>query len=448
MISITVRNEKNMYNAYHMTKAFYPTEDITQKVDWKASHYVEISFGDKTSLIMDEENKSKLDILIYKKLRDKTNKELAWGLLLGIRPTKLVRKMIEDGKSYDNIKSVFMKDKFVSKEKTELALQVMEQERKILNQLNYSNGYSLYIGIPFCKSICSYCSFSSGLYETYKDRIDDYLNSLFREIKSAITSMEGKVLDTIYIGGGTPTSLTSIQLGRLLDYIDNTVDKTNLLEYTIEAGRPDTIDEEKLKIIKEHGVTRISINPQTMQQKTLDTIGRKHSVEDVINVYNMARRVGFDNINMDIILGLEGESEKDVEDTLYKIEQLGPDSLTVHTLALKRAAKLEKVKVDAQSLEKMIEISASSAKNMNMKPYYLYRQKNIAGNFENIGYSKVDKAGIYNILIMEELQTIIACGAGATTKIVLQDKVNNNGKMSNIIRKDNVKSIEEYIRRH
>ena len=223
------------------------------------------------------------------------------------------------------------------------------------------------------------------------------------------------------------------------------------MEYTVEAGRPDSITEKKLQVLRNYPVTRISINPQTMQTKTLKLVGRKHTAEDVTESFYLARKVGFDNINMDLIAGLPGEDAGDMKDTLRQIERLSPDSLTVHALAIKRAAKFGqegRIQMQGREIEIMVEAAAEAAKRMSMEPYYLYRQKNIAGNFENVGYAKVDKAGIYNILIMEEKQTILAAGAGATTKIVLPEKRKlENGKETNLIRIANVKNITEYIER-
>ncbi len=239
--------------------------------------------------------------------------------------------------------------------------------------------------------------------------------------------------------------------------IDEHFPREHLLEYTVEAGRPDSITEEKLRVLKNHKVTRISINPQSMQQKTLDAIGRRHRAEEIVDAYRLAREIGFDNINMDLIAGLPGESIADMEDTLRQIRSLAPDSLTVHSLAIKRAAKMELADLASdpaevpQTLEGMIQAAAGAAGQMDMYPYYLYRQKNIAGNFENVGYAKVNKAGIYNILIMEEKQSIIACGAGATTKIVLKEPVPMPGskkkKMTYLMRIENVKAIDAYIAR-
>ena len=334
-----------------------------------------------------------------------------------------------------------------------LAAQIASREKQLLASLDYQNGFSLYVGIPFCPSICSYCSFGSSPVELWKGRIEEYLDALFQEIRAIGRMTAGKKLDTVYIGGGTPVTLETGQLERLLSLIDE-ISEGNLLEYTVEAGRPDSITREKLKVIKRHPVTRISVNPQTMQQKTLDRVGRRHSVQDVKDCFYLARELGFENINMDLIAGLPGETASDMQDTLEQMEKLKPDSLTVHSLAIKRAAKMgqewehTKIITPYKEISQMVEDSAAAAKRMGLLPYYLYRQKNIAGNFENVGYAKVDKAGIYNILIMEEKQTILAAGAGTTTKIVLPGKVSlENGKETNLLRIENVKDITEYLAR-
>lgn len=225
----------------------------------------------------------------------------------------------------------------------------------------------------------------------------------------------------------------------------------------MEAGRPDSITQEKLQVLKKHGITRISINPQSMQQKTLDVIGRRHSVEAIVDAYKMARKMGFDNINMDLIAGLPGEAAADMADTLRQLRELGPDSLTVHSLAIKRAAKMGFGDLEGNTgeisrvLSDMIALAQEAACQMGLSPYYLYRQKNIAGNFENVGYAKEDKAGIYNVLIMEEKQTILAAGAGASTKLVLKEPVpmpgSKKGKMTQLLRSENVKEVAQYIER-
>ena len=379
---------------------------------------------------------------LYTSLREETGITLPWGNLTGIRPTKIAMTMMEQGKSEEEI-AAFLQDKhLVSREKTELGIDIARREKTLLDQLHYEDGYSLYIGIPFCPTTCLYCSFTSFPIITWKDRVADYLDALEKEIAYTAEAYRGKKLDTIYIGGGTPSSLSAEELDRLLHKIRTTLDFTYVKEFTVEAGRADSITKDKLQVLYKHGVTRISVNPQTMKQETLDFIGRRHTVEQVIDAFHLAREVGFDNINMDIILGLPGETEEDVRATIEAIKELEPDSLTVHSLAVKRASRLrswiEQNGIDMiNNTEEMMRIAAKGAADMGMLPYYLYRQKNMSGNFENVGYAKEGKYGIYNILIMEEKQTIVACGAGTITKRVYPD--------GRIERCDNVKDVALYI---
>ncbi len=345
-----------------------------------------------------------------------------------------------------------MEERFlVSEEKAGLSVEIAKREKQLLEQLDYKNGYSLYVGIPFCPSICAYCSFSSSPIALWEDKTDRYLEALLKELAFVARVSGEKVLDTVYVGGGTPTTLRADQLDRLLTQLETSFDYSAVKEVTVEAGRPDSITEEKLEVLQRHHVTRISVNPQTMQQKTLDLVGRKHTVEAVEEVFLKARSLGFDNINMDLIAGLPGEDAKDMEETLKRVEALRPDSLTIHSLAIKRAAKYGQNpirQIDAAEMTKMIDLGETYARKMDLVPYYLYRQKNMAGNFENVGYAKVDKAGIYNILIMEEKQSIVACGAGASTKIVLPKPLEGkDGKKVGIVRVENVKNILEYIDR-
>ena len=276
----------------------------------------------------------------------------------------------------------------------------------------------------------------------FGDRVDAYLDSIEKEIDYVAEAFKDKKLNTIYIGGGTPTTLEPEQLERLLSKIENSFNLSFLQEWTVEAGRPDSITREKLKAIKSHPVTRISINPQTMKDETLELIGRRHTVLQVKDAFLLAREEGFDNINMDIIVGLPQETKEDVENTLEEIKKLGPDNLTVHSLAIKRAARLNTQKEEYAGMksvnsESTMELTQDAAEEMGMKPYYLYRQKNMTGNMENVGYAKPGKEGIYNILIMEEMQTIVALGAGAITKAVYP-----NGRIE---RCENVKDIKTYL---
>ena len=491
MIEIICNNELYTYNVYHITKAFFPAEEVHQQLDRESEEVVCVVLpdGQKACLfeqemkMLCEKNKElknddasedrkqykyAVDCWLYEKFRKYTGNSLSWGILTGVRPTKIAMQKVEEGMAEKEFVPWFQKDSLVSEKKAKLAYRIALREREVLSPLDYREGYSLYVGIPFCPSVCSYCSFSSGSIVEWKDYVEAYLDALCKEIRYIGNVSKAKKLNTIYIGGGTPTTLTAEQLERLLACIDSSFSRKDLLEYTVEAGRPDSITEEKLKVLRAHEITRISINPQTMQQKTLDLIGRKHTVDDICRVYDLARGLGFDNINMDLIAGLPGEHLRDMEDTLGQIRKMEPDSLTVHSLAIKRAAKMGQEKSTtgyikdlaeltehpqemAKELSAMIEAAYETAEEMGLLPYYLYRQKNIAGNFENVGYAKVDKAGIYNILIMEEKQSIVAAGAGASTKIVLDKPMivpgSKNGRKTTLMRVENVKDIKGYISR-
>lgn len=391
------------------------------------------------------ETKNRMKQCLYRMLQEYTGQTLPWGTLTGIRPTKIPMAMLEQGKSKEEIQR-YMKDTYFSSDKkTDLSIEIAERELELLKKIDYENGYSLYIGIPFCPSICLYCSFSSSPLGLWSDKVDEYLEALEKEIDFTAEACKDKVLNTIYIGGGTPTTLNPEQLDRLLTKVENSFDFSGLLEYTVEAGRPDSITREKLAVLRKHDISRISINPQTMKQETLDFIGRHHTVAQTIESFQMARELGFDNINMDLIVGLPEERIEDVRETMEQIKKLNPDNLTVHSLAIKRAARLRMFRDQHADMHiynswETIDMTAEYAREMGMEPYYLYRQKNMAGNFENVGYAKPDKAGIYNILIMEEKQSIMALGAGASTKYVLE-----HGKR--IERVENVKDIKNYLER-
>ena len=391
------------------------------------------------------ETKNVVKQLFYRMLTERTGHELPWGSLTGIRPTKIALSRLEEGWKEEDIRS-FMKETYLaSDEKIDLSIEIAAREKKLLEPLDYERGYSLYVGIPFCPTTCLYCSFTSYPISKWKGRTGLYLEALFKEMEYVADKMKGRPLDTIYFGGGTPTALPAEDIDAILTKLDQLFDTENALEFTVEAGRPDSITEEKLRVLRDHGITRISINPQTMNQKTLDLIGRRHTVEMVKEKFLMARELGFDNINMDLIMGLPEEDLDDVRHTLEEIEALRPDSLTVHSLAIKRAARLNMFKEEYGGLKinntpEMIAMSEACARRLGMEPYYLYRQKNMAGNFENVGYSLPGKACIYNILIMEELQTIAACGAGTTTKVVFPAENRRE-------RCENVKEVEQYISR-
>ncbi len=390
------------------------------------------------------ETKNVLKQLLYDLLSAYTGQKLPWGNLTGIRPTKIPMGLLEKGWKNTEI-AAYMRDKYrCSSEKAALGIMIANRERHLLKEFDYARGYSLYVGIPFCPSICLYCSFSSSPISVWKDRVDGYLDALEKEIVYGGGAYRDKILDTVYIGGGTPTTLEPYQMDRLLTLLEQNFDYSHVKEFTVEAGRPDSITKEKLEVLKEHGISRISINPQTMNQKTLDLIGRKHTVRETADAFRLARELGFDNINMDLIVGLPGEEKLEVEHTMQEVMGMGPDSITVHSLAVKRAARLSMFKDEYKELTftnnmEIMDMTSRYAALGGLSPYYLYRQKNMAGNLENVGYARTGKAGLYNILMMEEKQSILALGAGASTKIVYPD--------GRIERVENVKDIKNYVER-
>ena len=379
---------------------------------------------------------------LYQSFSQALGKQLPWGNLTGIRPTKLSMAMLEEGKSESEILDFLKSEHFLSDEKADLCLDISKREKQILADIHYKDGYSLYIGIPFCPTTCLYCSFTSYPICSYKEQVEAYIDCRIKEMEYVSEIMKDKVLDSVYIGGGTPTTLEAHQLDRLISNLKKYFDFSTVVEFTVEAGRADSITKEKLEVLYKHGVQRISVNPQTMKEDTLKMIGRRHTVEQVKEAFHLAREVGFTNINMDLILGLPNETVEDVEETIRQVCQLQPDSLTVHSLAVKRASKLgawiEQNDISMlKNTDETMEVARKGALSMNMKPYYLYRQKNMAGNFENVGYATEGNYGIYNILIMEEKQTIVALGAGSITKRVFPD--------GRIERCDNVKDVALYI---
>ncbi len=463
-------NEKNFeYDVYTLVKAFYPGKEIYTFYRGENIHpaegFLKLDVGlyndhmeitalsngkeEKTEAAIFEdtdrkEQKNILKRMLYKLLAKESGRELPWGTLTGIRPTKIPMQLMEEGKSNPQIAAYMRESYFCSSKKTALAIAVANREKEILDAIDPASGYSLYVGIPFCPSICLYCSFGSHPYGKWGYLSEEYLEALFKELSYIAEKMKGKRPDTVYIGGGTPTTLTADQLDRLLSFLHSTFDLSSLREFTVEAGRPDTVDLEKMMTLKKHGVDRISINPQTMNEETLKLIGREHSVAQVKEAFLTARKAGFQNINMDIIVGLPGEGIKEVQKTMEEIKNLRPDSLTVHSLALKRATRLNLFKeqyapIAFDNSQEIMDLIDLFAMEMGMEPYYMYRQKNMAGNLENIGYARRGCFGIYNILIMEEKQSIMAAGSGASTKFVFAD--------GRIERAENVKDLKNYIER-
>lgn len=470
MITVQLNRADFEYDIHSLVKAFFPAEDVLVGVgeqpakeeisfhivtnyredsieimvmpedesSERVSHTVCVDFSDR------KETKNRLKQAYYQLLRMYTKKDLPWGTLTGIRPVKIPVAFLEEGKSENEIRDFMKQTYFVSEEKIGLSIEVAKRERALLEKLDYENGYSLYVGIPFCPSTCLYCSFTSFPLSVWNGRVDAYLDALEKEIDFTAEHFAGKRLNSIYIGGGTPTTLTPKQLKRLTGMLRAGFDFSDCLEFTVEAGRPDSITREKLAVLRGEGISRISINPQTMNDKTLEIIGRHHTAQQTIESFYLARELGFDNINMDVIVGLPGETLSDVEATMQKLAELGPDNLTVHSLALKRAARL-KMQWDAyqnmtyENTDQTICLTADYAGQMGMVPYYLYRQKNMAGNFENVGYAAPGKAGLYNVLMMEEKQSIVALGAGSISKRVYPD--------GRIERCENVKDVALYIQK-
>ncbi len=482
MITVLLDKAEFEYDIHSLVKAFYPKEEVyvstkdKEKKEEPVHYHMDVQFAPEEIIFSwkkvepSEENENQTEITkrvavddtnrketknslkrtLYQLLSEYTGVELPWGNLTGIRPTKIPMALLEEGKSEEEIAHYMKETYFASDEKIKLSIEIAERELALLKKLDYEEGYSLYIGIPFCPTTCLYCSFTSYSMSAWKNRMDDYLSALEKELDYTAVKFAHKKLNSIYIGGGTPTTLNPKQLDRLIRKIKCSFDLSDLVEFTVEAGRPDSITKEKLMVLRNHDISRISINPQTMKQETLDLIGRHHTVQQTIDSFYLARELGFDNINMDLIVGLPGESLSDVADTMEVIRKLAPDNLTVHSLAIKRAARLNIQRERYQDFEIVntadhIALTSKVAEEMGLFPYYLYRQKNMAGNFENVGYAAPGKAGVYNVLIMEEKQSIVACGAGASTKRVWVQP--NPDGTHRIERAENVKDVAQYIAR-
>lgn len=374
-----------------------------------------------------------------KKIKDIT---LPWGVMCGVRPAKNVRSFIEDGFSKEEIFDIFKELYDVDDEKIKLAIDVAENESILLENIG-DKSVSIYIGIPFCPTRCLYCSFVSTDIRVSGKYMSDFVEKLLIEIEQTakIIKEKGLYIENIYIGGGTPTALDEENLELLLKKAYEEFYSDKIKEYTLEAGRVDTINEKKLKIAKKYGVNRISINPQTMKNETLEYINRRHTCEDIERAFKLAKNVGFCCINADLIAGLPNERIEDFKNSLEKVIALEPENITIHTMCVKRAAQLRFSKInltEGKTVSDMLEYAQKRLKNEGFEPYYMYRQKYMIGNLENVGYSKKGFMSVYNVNIMEEKQTIIALGGGGSTKIV--------GKNS-IERIFNFKDPVEYIRR-
>jgi oxygen-independent coproporphyrinogen-3 oxidase len=370
----------------------------------------------------EKEQKRRMEILLFGLFTEYCEFTPQWGILTGVRPVKLLRSIVAlmgEEKGMDYFKTHLL----VSNEKAALSFITMRNEEKILSTLT-PESFSLYISIPFCPSRCSYCSFVSSSVEKTMNLIPQYLALLCKEIQhTAKVAADLKLrLQSVYIGGGTPTTLSAEQLRTLLGTITGSFDLSACCEFTVEAGRPDTITPEKLIALKNGGATRISINPQTLNDEVLQTIGRHHTTAQTLSAYKIAREYGFNNINMDLIAGLPGETVESFISTLNRVITLSPESITVHTLSLKRSARIfqeenEPISDDAKAADQMLRYADEQLLVNGYAPYYLYRQSRMVGNLENTGWAKPGFESPYNVFIMDETQTILACGAGAASKI-------------------------------
>ena len=370
-----------------------------------------------------------------------------WGILTGIRPTKLMHTLVQEGKKSEEARHILREERLVTPEKIDLLQQIVDRQLKVLPDLYQLNEkeVSIYIGIPFCPTKCAYCTFPAYSIQGQRKLIDPFIALLKEEIKLVGEYLKnaGRGVTTLYFGGGTPTSIEASQMDELFQVIYDELPMDGVRELTVEAGRPDTITPEKLIVMKKWKVDRISINPQSFTQGTLKGIGRHHTVAETIEKYQLARSYGFSNINMDLIIGLPGETRKEVRESLVQAASLRPESLTVHTLSFKRASEMTQHKekypvAGREEIHHMMEMVTHWTGEEGYVPYYLYRQKNILGNLENVGYSLPEKESLYNIIIMEEKQTILGLGCGAVSKIILP----GTGK---IIRFPNPKEPRYYV---
>jgi len=387
-----------------------------------------------------QEVRRRLMVSLFLACRAYSKQDPPWGALTGIRPSKMARMLTEKGYSRDFIIDAMERNYLTHRDKTAFAIDVAVAEKKIIER-QPKNAFSLYVGIPFCPTRCLYCSFASYPINKGATEADIYLDALSLELQAIRNITLGQAVSAVYVGGGTPTALSGEQLERLLTLIKQLFGDIN--ELTVEAGRPDTINPEKLRVLKNYSVNRISINPQSLCDETLQRIGRGHRVDDFYDSFALARSVGFDYINADVILGLPGETTDHITHTMDGLLKLKPENVTVHMLTIKRASILREVldrypQPNIAELEKMLDISQHTCREAGMKPYYMYRQKNMLGNFENVGYCLPGRESTYNVLMMEETQTVWAAGAGAISKLVFGDKIE---------RVFNVKNLNDYLNR-
>lgn len=462
-MNLYVKNHNFHFELENLTRLFFPNEKITVIRDFSEPQppYIYTEVSDKITIsvnigsfnksetavkkLTDDDNELVSAQLLYKLLCDFTGLTQPWGILTGVRPVKLLRRLAEESNEEQAVKK-FEKDFFVSNEKIALSRETEHNERKIL-ELSKPESFSLYVGIPFCPSRCSYCSFVMASIERAEKLIEPYTKLLCEEIKrtAEIANKLGLRLETVYFGGGTPTTLSAEQLDTVLRTVNKSFDMSTCREFTVEAGRPDTIDIAKLLALKENKVDRISINPQTVNDEVLKTIGRKHTAQQFFDAFELARKCGFDNINTDLIAGLPTDTPESFKNSLDLIVRLNAECITVHTLCMKRASRLttEGVTLDLQQARDAREMLAYTQNILGQNeyiPYYMYRQSRMVGNLENVGWSKKGFESLYNVYVMDETHTILACGSGGVTKL----KRNNPDYLERIF---NFKYPYEYIDR-
>ena len=459
-MNLYVKNHNFWFELENLTRLFFPNEKINVFKSFNSAEqpYIYTEVSDKVkievsvnnfqkSLVADKTDDNELTSaqLLYKLLCQYSGYTQPWGVLTGVRPVKLFRRLCEE-LGEEGVRNKFLNEFYVSPEKLRLAELTEKNEKKILD-LSRPESFSLYVGIPFCPSRCSYCSFVMSSVERAKKLIEPYTELLCEEIKATakIASDLGLRLETVYFGGGTPTTLNAEQLDKVLKTVRNSFDMSTCREFTVEAGRPDTIDKERLCALKENKVDRISINPQTLNDNVLKEIGRKHTSEQFFTAFELARKCGFDNINTDLIAGLPTDTLESFVNSLDSIRALSPECITVHTLCMKRASTLTNIgttlnREDAETARKMLEYTQKTLTADEYIPYYMYRQSRMVGNLENVGWSKKGFESLYNVYVMDETHTILACGSGGVTKL-------KNNETNYLERIFNFKYPYEYVDR-
>lgn len=445
LFNVSIDGVKNRNDYDELIRMFSPAADDSSDDD------VAVNITVPKELIVPIEKKDEIKKFLYTELQSITGTTLKWGTLTGVKPLKLYEKLLEqtDNKnSKDVVRSLLTQNYLVDETKIDLLERIHDNQKEVLIEPD-KREVSVYIGIPFCPTRCTYCSFTSN--QSDYDEIGRYMDALYKELDYVGSQMDehGLKAETIYIGGGTPTTLRTEDLKELIERVNKKIPTIQDFEFTVEAGRPDTIHREKLLMLYDKGVNRISINPQTMKNKSLDIIGRDHTSEDIYKAFDAAKGIGFKAVNADLIAGLPDESVSDFKDTLKKIEKLNPENITVHTLALKKSSKLMEAFTSSNKVpsaekdmaaENMVGYAEDFLQNHDYVPYYIYRQKYMADNLENVGYAKKGTECVYNIRIMEEKQTVIALGAGGSTKVFFPEE-------NRIERIFNVSNYEIYIER-